>query len=81
MIMIPQPTYVTGRAVLSVFAFNIDWAYSVDIYALVAMAVRGVAGLSVSSGAFESHYVWYHTWGAVMERDVPVPRFYRLAGS
>jgi hypothetical protein len=36
-----QPSLVTGRTVLSLFGFNPDWAYTVDLYALLAMLVRG----------------------------------------
>jgi len=32
-----EPSWISGRLILSMFAFNIDWAYSIDIYALAFM--------------------------------------------
>ena len=41
-----QPSYVTGRTVLSLFGFKPEWAYSIDTYSLLAMMVRAMHTLA-----------------------------------
>ena len=46
-----QPSYVTGRTVLSLFGFKPEWAYSIDTYSLLAMMVRAAHTLAPRDSA------------------------------
>jgi hypothetical protein len=60
-----QPEYVTGRAILSIFSFEITWAYTVDVYALLAMIVcggKGAVGRTEALRVMTRSHALAHRW-------------------